>query len=54
MSVVWTDVTRIRSREEKKNEENRNGTRKPPLMSNVSIHLCASHSRAVHDRLRRS
>ncbi|ABX67905.1 hypothetical protein A671_02208 [Salmonella enterica subsp. enterica serovar Dublin str. DG22] len=33
MSVVWTDVTRIRSREEKKNEENRNGTRKPPLMS---------------------
>ncbi|WP_071883760.1 hypothetical protein, partial [Salmonella enterica] len=33
MSVVWTDVTRIRSREEKKNEENRNGTRKLPLVS---------------------
>ncbi|EAO3465930.1 hypothetical protein E3N79_03835 [Salmonella enterica] len=33
MSVVWTDVTHIRSREEKKNEENRNGTREQSLVS---------------------
>ncbi|EAO0873269.1 Uncharacterised protein [Salmonella enterica subsp. arizonae] len=31
MSAVWTDVTRMRSREEKKNEENRRSTRELSL-----------------------